>query len=176
MLPITEKRRLDMRNKRRETTRIAEGTSSTLPLMNSSATLLPDRSVCLGPIVCGKEFETKEKTEERTEWQGQSESGKGGEEKWQPCCCCRDHCRACRMVQASAKNLNILGLLKRREWPLCHKVGNWQTRQSCLCPKEKEEKHQSKSPDYGMGESQGEQVLHLGVREGNYIRSIGRKG
>ena len=31
------------------------------------------------------------------------------EEKWQTCWCCRDQQRACRMAQASAKNLKHTG-------------------------------------------------------------------
>ena len=61
--------------------------------------------------------------EERTGWQGQSESQIGGEEK-----------RSGRLVGAvetskeraewrrlQQRNLNILGLPKRKEWPRCHK-------------------------------------------------------
>ena len=44
------------------------------------------------------------------------------EEKWQTCWCGRDQQRACRMAQASAENFNKLGLLKRKEWPQCHRT------------------------------------------------------
>ena len=42
------------------------------------------------------------------------------------------------------KNLNILGLLKREEWPQCHRESSWQVRQS---QKEKEQSRQSRAPD-----------------------------
>ena len=34
------------------------------------------------------------------------------------------------------KNMNILGLPKRKEWPRCHKESSWQVRRSRLCQKE----------------------------------------
>ena len=46
------------------------------------------------------------------------------------------------------RNLNILGLLKRKEWPQCHRESSWQVGRSCLCQKEKEESRQSKAPDH----------------------------
>ena len=61
--------------------------------------------------------------EERTGWRGQNESQIGGEEK-----------KSVRLVgvaetskeraewrRLQQKNLNILGLLKRKEWPQCHR-------------------------------------------------------
>ena len=36
------------------------------------------------------------------------------------------------------KNLSILGMLKRKEWPQCHTESSWQVRQSRLYKKEKE--------------------------------------
>ena len=53
------------------------------------------------------------------------------------------------------KNLNILGLLKRKEWPQCHRESSGQERRSRLCEKKKEQSHQSKAPDHEGGESQG---------------------
>ena len=35
------------------------------------------------------------------------------------------------------RNLNQLGLLKRKEWPQCHRESSWQERRSRLCQKEK---------------------------------------
>ena len=34
------------------------------------------------------------------------------------------------------KNLSILGLLNRKEWPQCHRESSWQERRSRLCQKE----------------------------------------
>ena len=36
------------------------------------------------------------------------------EEKWQPCWCCRDQQRACRMVQASAEKLEHTGPVEKQ--------------------------------------------------------------
>ena len=49
----------------------------------------------------------KRKTEERTEWQGQSESRgeRRRKKKWQTCWCCRDQRKAGRMAQASLVKL-----------------------------------------------------------------------
>ena len=54
------------------------------------------------------------------------------------------------------RSLNKLSLLKRNGWSQCHKVNTWQGCQSCFCQKEKEQRHQSRSPDCEMGESKGE--------------------
>ena len=78
---------------------------------------------------------------ERTGWRGQNENQIVGEEK-----------RNDRLVGAAAtskeraewrrlqqKNLNILGLLRRKEWPQCHRESSWQLRRSHPCQKEKEQ-------------------------------------
>ena len=46
------------------------------------------------------------------------------------------------------KNLNILGLLKTKEWPQCHRQNSWQVRQSRSCQEEKEQSRQSRVPDH----------------------------
>ena len=102
--------------------------------------------------------------EERTRRRGQNESHIGGEEK-----------RNGRLVGAAEtskeraewrrlqrKNLSILGLPKRKEWPQCHRESSWQERQSRPCQKEKEQSRLSKAPDYEGGESQGGREPHLG--------------
>ena len=63
------------------------------------------------------------------------------------------------------KNLSILGLPKRKEWPQCHRESSWQERRSRPCQKEKEQSRQSRVPDHEGGESQGGRELHLGERE-----------
>ena len=45
------------------------------------------------------------------------------------------------------KNLSILGLLKRIEWPQCHRESCWQVRQSRLWQNEKEHSCLSKAPN-----------------------------
>ena len=56
------------------------------------------------------------------------------------------------------KNLNTLGLLKRKEWHQYHRKreSNCQVRRRHLCQKEKEQSHQFKALDHKMGESPGE--------------------
>ena len=100
--------------------------------------------------------------EERTGWRGQNESQIGGEEKWQTCWHCQDQQKACRMAQALAVNLNILGLPKRKEYPQCHRESSWQERRSPFCQKEKEQSRLSRVPDHEGGVSQDEP--HLGKR------------
>ena len=113
------------------------------------------------PARTATEFVVKGKTEEGTEWRGQNESQIERKEK-----------RSGKLVGAAEtskereewhrlqwKNLNILGLLKRKEWPQCHRESNWQVCQSCLCQKEKEQSHQSKTPD------------HKGGRESRWVRA-----
>ena len=49
----------------------------------------------------------------------------------------------------SRKSLNIFGLLKKKEWPQCHRESSWQECRSCYC--QKKQSRQSKVP-YHMGE------------------------
>ena len=107
--------------------------------------------------------------EERTGWRGQNETQIGGEEK-----------KNNRLVGAAEtskeraewrrlqrKNLSILGLPKRKEWPQCHRESRWQERRSRLCQKEKS--RLSKAPDHEGGESQGGREPHLvALRKGNH--------
>ena len=62
------------------------------------------------------------------------------------------------------KNLNILGLPKKKEWPQCHRESSYQERRSCLCQKEKEQSRLLRVSDHG-GEGQGGREPHLGERE-----------
>ena len=105
--------------------------------------------------------------EEGREWRGQNESQIGGKEK-----------RNGRLVGAAEtskeraewrrlqrKNLNILGLVKRKEWPQCHRESSWRVHQSCFCQEEREQSRQSRVPDHEGGESQGGREPHLGEME-----------
>ena len=65
------------------------------------------------------------------------------------------------MAQTSAEKL---GLTKRKEWPKRYKVSSWQGRHSRLCQKDKEQGHQSRSPDREVGENQSERELRFGER------------
>ena len=88
--------------------------------------------------------------EERTGRRGQNESQIVGEKK-----------RNGRLVgtaetskeraewrRLQQKNLNILGLPKRKEWPQCHRESSWQVHQSRLCQKEKEQSRLSRVSDH----------------------------
>ena len=98
--------------------------------------------------------------EERTEWRGQNESQIIGEEKRNgrlvgPAETSKERAEWRRLQQ---KNLNILSLLKRKEWPQCHKESSWQERRTLPCQKQKEQSRLSRVPDYEgervkMGES-----------------------
>ena len=116
--------------------------------------------------------------EERTGRRGQNESQTIGEEK-----------RNGKLVGAAEtskeraewrrlqpKNLNILGLPKRKEWPQCHRVSSWQERRSRPYQKEKEQSRLSKAPDHEGGESQGVREPHLGEKEGFRARAWSGKG
>ena len=48
-----------------------------------------------------------------------------------------------------------MSLPNRREWPQCHKENSWQVRLNNPCEKEKKQSYLLKSPDRGMGKSQG---------------------
>ena len=50
----------------------------------------------------------------------------------------------------------ILGLLKRKKWPQCHRESSWQVRRSRLCQKQKERSRLSRVPDRKVGESRDE--------------------
>ena len=115
--------------------------------------------------------------EERTGRQGQNESQIVGEEK-----------RNDRLVGAAEiskehaewgrlqrKNLNILGLLKRKEWPQCHRESSCQEHWNCSCQKEKEQSRQSRVPDH-EGERVKVRKSCILAREKNQISSMGRKG
>ena len=61
------------------------------------------------------------------------------------------------------KNLNNLGLLKRKEWPQCHRKSGWQERLNRPC--RKEQSRLSRVPDHNRGESRGGRDPHLGEKE-----------
>ena len=47
--------------------------------------------------------------------------------------------------------MNILGLLKRKEWHQCHRESSWQVCESSLCQKGKEQSRLSRAPDRKEG-------------------------
>ena len=164
---------------------IAEGASSAPHLASSSAASFTGRNECPGTHCSLIEQEEREdcscqicqrvcgrRKEVRTE---RELYRRRREEKWQTCCCFRDQQRTCRMAQASAENLNKLGLMKRKEWPQYHKESSWQVRRSRPCQKEKEQSRLSRESDHEWAESQGERESHLGERKRG-IRARAWKG
>ena len=111
--------------------------------------------------------------EERTGWRGQNESQTEGEEKRQTCWCCRDQQRACRMAQASAETLNLLGLLKRSGLSATERAVGKYARATLA--KEKEQSRLSRVADREGEKSQGWQEPHLGKKEGDQSESIEKK-
>ena len=158
---------------------IAEGTSSAPGLASSSAASFPGRNECPGTHFNLIEQEEGEDSFCQIYQRDRSKKKDGGEDrvarteresdrkkKWQTLWCCRDQQIACRMAQASAEKFNVLGLLKSKEWPQCHRECSWQVRQSPLCQKEKEQSRLSRVPDHEGGESQGGREPHLGQKGG----------
>ena len=172
---------MDTRDKRREKLQgIAEGASSALRLASSSAASFPGRNECPGthcsliereiektiPARSATEFQIGGKMEERTGWRGQNESQIEEKEK--------KNGRFVGVAKASKeraewrrlqrKNLNILSLLRRKEWSQCHRESSWQVRRSRPCQKEKEQSCQSRVPDHDWEESQGERERGIKAR------------
>ena len=84
----------------------------------------------------------------------------------------KEHAERSRLQQ---RNMSILGLLKRKEWPQCHRESSWQVRQSRLCQKEKEQSRQSRAPDCEWEESQDEREPHYGEKERSEREHGGRE-
>ena len=102
--------------------------------------------------------------EKTTGRRGQNESQTGGEEKRSgrvvgAAETSKERAEWCRLQR---KNLNILGLSKRKQWPQCHRESSWQERRSRPCQKEKEQSRQSKAPDHEGRVSQGGREPYLG--------------
>ena len=68
----------------------------------------------------------------------------------------------CRLQR---KNLNKLGLRKRKEWSHCHRGSSWHVHQSRLYQREMKHSHLSRSPGRNLKESQDEREQHLGKKE-----------
>ena len=106
------------------------------------------------PARSATDFEMRGKIEERTGRRGQNESQTGGEEKKNgrlvgTAEISKEHQGWHRLQR---KNLSILGLLKRKEWPQYHRESSWQVRQSRPCQKEKEQSRQFRVPNHEGGE------------------------
>ena len=116
--------------------------------------------------------------EERTGWRGKNESQIVGVEKRNGRLygAAETSKKRAEWRRLERKNLSILGLPKRKEWPQCHRESSWQERWSRLCQKEKEQGRLSKATDHEGGEGQDGREPHVGEREGNQSESIEWKG
>ena len=125
------------------------------------------------------EFEVKRKMEERTEWRGQNESQIGGEKK-----------RSGRLTGAAEtskeraewrrfhqRNLNILCLLKRKEWPQCHRESSWQLTSTPEAPFPKGKRNRAVSPEHEIVKGKRDKVGESRVlaREKRSEREHGEK-
>ena len=115
--------------------------------------------------------------EERTGWRGQNESQIEEEKRnGRLVGAAKTSKERAKWRRLQQKNLNVLGLPKRKEWPQCHRESSWQEHWSRPCQKEKEPSRLSRVPDHEGGESQGGRELHLGMREGHQSESMEGKG
>ena len=94
--------------------------------------------------------------EERTEWQRQSESQTGGQEKRNGTLvgAAETSKERAEWRRLQRKNLSILGLLKRKGWPQCHREreSSWRVRRvGVFCQKKKEHSRLSRAPDHKKG-------------------------
>ena len=112
--------------------------------------------------------------EERTGWRRQNESQIVGEEKCKIYGAAETSKERAEWRRFQRKNLSILGLPKRKEWPQCHRESSWQERRSRLCQKEKS--RLSKAPDHEGGESQGGKSRTLARKRGIRARVWSGKG
>ena len=132
----SEKRREWIREIRGERLQgIAEGTSSAPHLASSSAVSFPGRNECpethcslieqerekTVPARSATEFEIRGKIEERTGWRGQNESQIIEEKRNGRLFGAAETSKErAEWRRLQRKNLSILGLPKRKEWPQCH--------------------------------------------------------
>ena len=121
----------------------------------------------------------KGKMEERTGWLEQNESQIIEEEKRNGrlvgTAATSKECAEWRRLQR--KNLNILDLPKRKEWPQCDKVSSGQVRRSRPCQKEKKHSRLSRAPDHDGGERVKVGESRTSEREKrNQSASMERKG
>ena len=116
--------------------------------------------------------------EEGIGWRGQNESQTVGEEKRNDRLVGvvetgKERAEWCRFQR---KNWSILGLLKRKEWPHCHRESSWHVRRSRPCQKEKKRIRLSRVPYHERGESQDGREPHLGESEGDQSKRMEWKG
>ena len=100
------------------------------------------------------------------------------EEKWQTYGVAETSKEHAEWRRLQRKNLNILGLPKRKEWPQCHRESSWQERRSHSCQKEKEHSRLSRVSDHeGEKVKVGESRTLAREREGGIrARACSGKG
>ena len=81
------------------------------------------------PAKSAREIEVKEKMEKRIEWRGQSESQIGGQRSGSLVGATETSKELAEWPRLQQRNLSILDLLRRKEWPQCHRESSWQVRQ-----------------------------------------------
>ena len=116
--------------------------------------------------------------EERTGWRGQIESKIIEEEKRNgridgAAETSKERAERRRLQQ---RNLNILGLLKKRKSGLSATERAAGKYAGAALAKKKEQSRLSRAPDHEGVESQGGREPHLGEREGDQNKSMRRKG
>ena len=114
----------------------AEGRNGASRLANSSAASFPEGNKC-AETHCSLIVKEKKKGNscqrvrvKRTEWEEKRNGRSVG--------AADTSAELAEWRRLQRKNLNKLGLPKRKEWPQCHKMSSWQGRLSYLCKKEKE--------------------------------------
>ena len=146
---------------------IAEGTSGAPRVASLSAASFPGRNKCAGTHCSLIEQEERENSscqicqrvsgrkkdggmyrEARTERESDKREEKRNSKLVGAAKTSKEHAKWRRLQR---KNLNKVGLMKRKEWPQCHRESSWQVRQSRLCQKEKKQSRQSRVPDRERG-------------------------
>ena len=110
--------------------------------------------------------------EKRTGWEESDRRRR--EEKWQIYGVAETSKERAELRTLQRRNLNILGLPKRKEWSQCHRESSWQECRSRPC--HKEQSRLSRVSDHEGRESQGGREPHLGEREGDQSESMEWKG
>ena len=123
---------------------IAEGASSVPRLGSSSAASFPGRNECPGTHcslikqaredsscqICHRVWDKRKDGGEDRVARTKRESDNRREEKWQIVGAAETSKKHAEWRRLQRKNLTILGLPKRKEWPQCHRESSWQERRS----------------------------------------------
>ena len=108
-----------------------------------------------------RDFEEKEKTEDRTERELERRTR---EKKWQTCWCCQNQWRVCRMTQISAEKLEQTRPAEKERVASMPQSEQLTVSPELSCQKEKKWSHLCRSSDCEVGESQSEQSHNLATK------------